>query len=73
MTRIFFFLLGFGLMVIGFTYIITYLNLLSFGYSFMEYLFFIAKRLECQFAMIGFLMISILILTDRREYHGLYL
>ena len=29
MTRMFFFLLGFGFMVIGFTYIITYLNLLS--------------------------------------------
>ena len=29
MTRVIFFLLGFGLMVIGFTYIIIYMNLLS--------------------------------------------
>lgn len=73
MERIFFFLLGFGLMVVGFTYIITYLNLLSFGYSFMEYLIFISKRLECYFALIGFIITSIIILTDRRDYHGLYL
>lgn len=73
MARIFFFLLGFGLMVIGFTYIITYLNLLSFGYTFIEYLQFIAKRLECNFALIGFLMVSGVILLDGRGYHGLYL
>ncbi len=73
MTRIFFFLLGFGLMVIGFTYIITYLNLLTFGYSFQEYLLFISRRLECYFALFGFLMVSAVILLDGRGYHGLYL
>ena len=73
MARVFFFLLGFGLMVIGFTYIITYLNLLSFGYTFTEYLLFISKRLECLFALIGFLMVSFVILLDGRGYHGLYL
>lgn len=73
MEKIFFFLLGFGLMVIGFTYIITYLNLLSFGYSFIEYLQFISKRLECYFALIGFIITSSIILTDRRDYHDLYL
>lgn len=73
MARIFFFLLGFGLMVIGFTYLITYLNLLTFGCSFSEYLSFISKRLECYFALIGFIMTSTVILLDGRGYHGLYL
>lgn len=57
-TRIFIFLLGFGLSVIGFMYIISYLNLLVIGYSFLEYLQFIGKRLECIMALIGLLMIT---------------
>lgn len=57
-TRIFIFLLGFGLSVIGFMYIISYLNLLVIGYSFLEYLQFIIKRLECIMALIGLLMIT---------------
>lgn len=57
-AKVFFFLLGFGLCVIGFTYIIGYLNLLTMGYSFYEYLEFILKRYECLMAIIGFLMIT---------------
>jgi len=59
--RIFFFLVGFGLTTIGCTYVITYLNLLSFGYTFFEYLEYIATRLECYYTVIGFLMITIVI------------
>lgn len=57
-ARIFFFLLGFGLAVIGSTYIVGYLNLLTMGYSFFEYLIFIFKRGECIIAVIGFLLIT---------------
>ena len=57
-ARIFLFLLGFGLSVIGFTYIIGYLNLLTMGYSFFEYIIFISKRYECIIAIVGFLMIT---------------
>ena len=57
-TRVFFFLLGFGLSVIGFTYMISYLNLLTMGYSFFEYLSFIFKRYECIIAILGFIMIT---------------
>ena len=57
-ARIFFFLLGFGLSVIGFTYIIGYLNLLTMGYTFIEYFVFIFKRSECIIAIIGFLLIT---------------
>lgn len=57
-ARIFFFLLGFGLSVIGFTYMISYLNLLTMGYTFIDYLLFITKRYECIIAIIGLIMIT---------------
>lgn len=56
MTRVFFFLLGFGLTVIGFVYIISYLNLLSIGYNFLEYVKFIIRRIECLIALIGIII-----------------
>ncbi len=61
LTRVFFFLIGFGLMIIGCTYIITYLNLLSFGYTFFQYLEFITRRVECYYTVVGFLMMTIVI------------
>ncbi len=59
MTRIFFFLLGFGLSVVGFTYIISYLNLFTIGYNLKEYLLFISKRYECVVALLGLLIITL--------------
>ena len=57
--RIFIFLIGFGLTVIGFVYIISYLNLMTLGYTFLEYIQFIMKRLECLYAVIGILIMII--------------
>lgn len=54
--RILFFLIGFGLTVIGLVYIISYLNLLTVGYNFKEYVQFIIRRIECLNALIGFLI-----------------
>lgn len=51
--RILIFLFGFGLTVIGLTYIIIYLNLLEIGYNFFEYVNFIIKRIECLNLLIG--------------------
>ena len=59
MKRIFFFLLGFGLTISGSIYIISYLNLLTIGYNFYEYVNFIIRRLECFMTLIG-LVIMIL-------------
>lgn len=50
-------------MVIGFTYIITYMNLMSMGYNFSQYLSFIVSKVECLFALFGFIIVSIIILT----------
>ena len=58
--RLFTFLLGFGFTVIGFIYIISYLNLMTIGYNFLEYVNFIIRRVECLYAPIG---IVILFLT----------
>lgn len=72
-TRIFFFLLGFGLMVIGFTYVIIYLNLLYLGYSWVEYLEYIVTRAECLFAVIGFMIMTLSIFMKGGAKHDLYL
>ena len=72
MFRTFFFLLGFGFMVIGFTYVITYLNLLSMGFDFTTYLKYIFSRVECLFSIIGFIIVSIVILT-KGEYDDLHI
>lgn len=60
LARIFFFLIGFGLTIIGSVYIIVYLNLLSIGYNFFEYVNFIIRRFEC---LIGFLGVFIMFIT----------
>ena len=67
MIRVFFFLLGFGLMVIGCSFIILYLNLTTKGYNFLEYVNFIIRRVECYFSIIGFI-IMILSITLKGDY-----
>lgn len=61
--RFFVFLIGFGLTVIGFSYMIIYLNLLSLGYNFLEYVKFISRRLECLNAIIGIVLMLIILFT----------
>ena len=69
--KVFFFLIGFGLTVIGFVYIISYLNLLTIGYNFFEYVNFIIRRIECLYAVIGLILlyISINMGGDKYELH----
>ena len=57
--RIFLFLIGFGLTTICFVYIIIYLNLLSIGYNFLEYVNFIIRRFECLNAPLGIIIMII--------------
>ena len=73
MLRIFFFLFGFGLMVIGFTYIILYLNLFSLGYNFLEYVNFIFSRLECYFTLIGLIVLILSLFIKGDDSYELYL
>ena len=73
MSRIFFFLLGFGLMTIGFVYIILYLNILSIGYNFSYYVNFISRRIECYFTVIGFIILNLSMYIKGDKRYGLYL
>lgn len=71
--KIFLFLLGFGLTVIGFVYIISYLNLLTIGYNFLYYVNFIIRRIECLYAVIGLILIFISINLEKGEEYELHL
>ena len=57
LIRFILFLIGFGLTTIGCIYIICYLNLLSIGYNFFEYVNFIIRRVECLNTFIGIIII----------------
>lgn len=72
-ARIFFFLLGFGLMVIGSMYVILYLNLITIGYSFFEYVNFIIRRLECLFLIIGLIILTLSIYLPGGKKYEFYL
>lgn len=70
LLRIFLFLLGFGLTTIGCVYIIVYLNLLSIGYNFLEYVNFIIRRAECLNALLGIIIMILSITTGgKNELH----
>ena len=70
MFKIFLFLVGFGLTTIGLVYIILYLNLLTFGYNFFDYVNFIIRRIECLNTAIGTILILISFnLGGKNELH----
>jgi len=73
MTRIFFFLFGFLLMVIGITTIILYLNILTYEYNFSEYVKFIIKRGECYLFIIGLIVINLTLFFKGGKKYGIYL
>ena len=60
-------------MVIGFTYIVLYLNLLTMGYNFIDYLGYIFTRIECLFSLVGFGIVSLVILLSGRRHNDLYI
>lgn len=69
--RVLLFLIGFGLTTIGFMYIIVYLNLISIGYNFLEYVNFIIRRIECLNAIIG--IILMIVATNMGGKNELYI
>ena len=74
LIKIFLFLLGFGLMIIGFSTLILYINLFSFGYNFKEYVSYVVKIPEFYYLLIGFLLlnVSILLKGEKDEKHIWY-
>ena len=73
MIRFFFFLFGFCFTTIGFSFIILYLNLFTIGYNFYNYVNFIIRRPECYFSVIGFIIMTISIITKGEDKNELYL
>ena len=67
MIRIFFFLLGFGLMVIGCSFLILYLNFMTIGYNFNFYVNFIIRRFECYYSIIGLIVMLFTIFKKERS------
>ncbi|KAA0546511.1 hypothetical protein FZW96_14795 [Bacillus sp. BGMRC 2118] len=57
--RLFLFLLGFGIAVIGGISTIAYLNLLTTGHGFVDYLYFISRRIECYLFPLGVSIIGL--------------
>lgn len=67
MLRLMMFLLGFGLSIIGFIYIITYLNYLTVGYTWNEYMHLLLTKPECLLALIGMFILCIVIFARRND------
>lgn len=67
-SKIFFFTLGFFLMIYGFYYLIIYINLFSFGYTFDEYFSYLVTRYECWSLIIGILIEIIVIFRKEKKY-----
>lgn len=65
MNKIFILTLGIILTITGIIYIISYLNLITIGYNFFEYVHFIIRKIECIYAVIGIILILIAILKRR--------
>lgn len=73
MVKFIFFLFGFGLVVTSCTYIIIYLNLLSIGYNFYDYVNFIFRRIECLNFFIGiFIMFNSFPKEETDEFYIRY-
>ncbi len=71
--RVFIFLFGFGITTIGLLYVISYLNLLTIGYNFSEYVNFIIRRPECLNTLWGFLCIVLSLYWKRGDKSELYI
>lgn len=69
--KIFLFITGFGLMVLGFSTMILYINLFAFGYNFKEYISYIVKLPEFYYLLVGFILINLSILNkgEKNEKH----
>lgn len=57
MFRIFLYIIGFGIAVAGGISTVAYLNYLTIGHTYMDYLLFISTRVECYLLPVGIILI----------------
>ena len=63
----FMFLFVFGLSVISLSYIIIYLNILTIGYNFLDYVHFIIRRVECLNLFTGIVLIILSLINGGKN------
>ena len=73
MVRIILFLLGFGFSVIGFMYMILYLNLFTLDYTLKDYLLFVFSRSECILGIVGFFVVTFTIFYKGDKKRDIYI
>jgi hypothetical protein len=56
MIRVFVYLIGFGLSIIGGVTTITYLNIITAEQGIIDYFYFISKKVECYLFPFGFFL-----------------
>lgn len=66
MTRVFLFIIGFILLVYNFSVLILYLNIMTIGYNFSDYVNFIIRKPELYLFIIG-LILTIIPKKKRRR------
>lgn len=71
--RVFLFLIGFGFTLIGSIYMISYLNLMTIGYNFLQYVQFISKQFECLIGIVGIFLMIFTVYFPGGGKHELYL
>ncbi len=59
MFRILLYIIGVIFTSLGLFFIIIYLNLLTIGYSFIEFVHFISRRVEVWLFLIGIILIAV--------------
>ena len=64
--KVILFFIGIILIIIGMINIILYSNLLSIGYTFLEYVNFIIRRVEFIYLIIGIVIIFLLVFKRRK-------
>lgn len=69
--RFFFFITGFGMVILGLSTIILYINLFSFGYNFKEYLSCIIKLPEFYYLIVGFILLNLSVLVGGKNERNL--
>lgn len=72
-ARFFLFLFGFGMTVIGSSFLVLYLNLLTIGYSFKEYVNFIIRRPEFYYFIVGIIIVMFTVIMSGGKKNELYL
>lgn len=65
MLQIFFFIIGFLMLVYGMSIIVIYLNLITIGYNLCDYVNFIISRYECYLCVIGLFIIIFIMYGER--------